>query len=91
MKNAKQILEALYKVYNKEEEIAEYGEEKPEYRRVDDGESLRRQFIGTVMTGDAGTLIKNLKACIDKMPDEWVAQFLEAINGDTVERVNEVE
>lgn len=89
MSKATQILEALYKVYNKEEEIAEYGEEKPEYRTADDAESLRRQFIGTIMSGDSENTLQNLKACIDKMPDEWVAQFLEVINGDTIEKVNE--
>lgn len=90
MKTAKEILEAIYKVYNTHEEVEEYGQEKPEFRRDFDSEDLRKQFIGTVLTsGEDNNPMKLLKDCIDKMPDEWVAEFIRTINGDNVEKVSE--
>ena len=35
--------------------------------------------------------MKLLKDCIEKMSDDWVAEFLKVINGDVVEQVNECE
>lgn len=85
-----QLLETIYKVYNKQEEIEEYGQEKPEYRRNYNSEDLRKQFIGTVMmSNNDPNPWKLLRDAIDKMPDEWVAEFLRVINGDVVEQVNE--
>lgn len=90
MKTAKEILEAIYKVYNTQEELEEYGQEKPEFRRDFDSEDLRKQFIGIVLTsGNDNNSMKLLKDCIDKMPDEWVAEFIRTINGDNVEKVSE--
>lgn len=90
MKTAKEILEAIYKIYNTQEEVEEYGQEKPEFRRDFDSEDLRKQFIGTVLTsGNDNNPMKLLKDCIDKMPDQWVAEFITVINGDTVENVSE--
>ena len=42
MSKAKQLLETIYKVYNPQEEIEEYGQEKPEFRRNFDSEDLRK-------------------------------------------------
>ena len=90
MSKAKQLLEAIYKVYNPQEEIEEYGQEKPEFRRDFDSEDLRKQFIGTILTsGTDNNPMKLLKDCIEKMSDDWVAEFLKVINGDVVEQVNE--
>lgn len=85
-----QLLETIYKVYNPQEEIEEYGQEKPEYRRDYTSEDLRKQFIGTIMmSNNDPNPWKLLRDCIDKMSDEWVAEFLKVINGDVVEQVNE--
>lgn len=87
---ADQLMETIYKVYNPQEEIEEYGQEKPEFRRDFDSEDLRKQFIGTILTsGTDNNPMKLLKDCIEKMSDDWVAEFLKVINGDVVERVNE--
>lgn len=84
MSKAKQLLEAIYKVYNPQEE-------NKETARTYDSENLRNMFIGTIFGGDHQDTIKNLRDCINKMPDDWVAEFLKVINGDVVEQVNESE
>lgn len=77
-----QLLETIYKVYNPQEETKETA-------RTYDGENLRNMFIGTIFGGEHQDTINNLRDCIDKMSDEWVAEFLKVINGDVVEQVNE--
>lgn len=82
MSKAKQLLEAIYKVYNPQEE-------NKETARTYDSENLRNMFIGTIFGGEHQDTIKNLRDCINKMSDDWVAEFLKVINGDVVEQVNE--
>lgn len=82
MSKAKQLLEAIYKVYNPQEE-------NKETARTYDSENLRNMFIGTIFGGEHQDTINNLRDCINKMSDEWVAEFLKVINGDVVEQVNE--
>ena len=77
-----QLMETIYKVYNPQEETEETA-------RTYDSENLRNMFIGTIFGGEHQDTINNLRDCIDKMPDEWVAEFLKVINGDVVEQVNE--
>jgi hypothetical protein len=77
-----QLLETIYKVYNPQEETKETA-------RTYDSENLRNMFIGTIFGGEHLDTINNLRDCIDKMSDEWVAEFLRVINGDVVEQVNE--
>lgn len=84
MSKAKQLLEAIYKVYNPQEE-------NKETARTYDSENLRNMFIGTIFGGEHQDTIKNLRDCINKMSDDWVAEFLKVINGDVVEQVNESE
>lgn len=84
MSKAKQLLEAIYKVYNPQEE-------NKETARTYDSENLRNMFIGTIFGGDHQDTINNLRDCINKMSDDWVAEFLKVINGDVVEQVNESE
>lgn len=84
------INESKYYVYNTKEEIEDYGEEKPEYRREFTSEGLKNQIIGTIMNADNGeNPYQQIRTCIDKMPDEWIIQFLEVINGDTVEKISD--
>ena len=77
-----QLLETIYKVYNPQEEDKETA-------RTYDSENLRNMFIGTIFGGEHQDTINNLRDCIDKMSDEWVAEFLKVINWDVVEQVNE--
>ena len=77
-----QLLETIYKVYNPQEETKETA-------RTYDSENLRNMFIGTIFGGEHEDTIKNLRDCINKMSDDWVAEFLKVINGDVVEQVNE--
>jgi hypothetical protein len=77
-----QLMETIYKVYNPQEETKETA-------RTYDSENLRNMFIGTIFGGEHQDTINNLRDCIDKMSDEWVAEFLRVINGDVVEQVNE--
>ena len=79
---ADQLMETIYKVYNPQEEDKETA-------RTYDSENLRNMFIGTIFGGEHQDTINNLRDCIDKMSDEWVAEFLKVINGDVVEQVNE--
>jgi hypothetical protein len=77
-----QLMETIYKVYNPQEETKETA-------RTYDSENLRNMFIGTIFGGEHQDTINNLRDCIDKMSDNWVAEFLKVINGDVVEQVNE--
>lgn len=81
------IDEALYHVYNTEEEQEEGL--TPEERQTYDGENLRNMFIGSLDYASGDDIIKALRQAIDKMPDEWVADFLRVQNGDTVEVISE--
>jgi hypothetical protein len=87
--------EALYKVYNKQEEEEEGL--TPENRQTYGGKELRNMFIGSLNypSDNIKDFVQSLRDAIDKMPDEWIAEFLRVQNGDVVEPVveslNEVE
>lgn len=81
--------ETKYHVYSVKEEIEEYGQEKPEYRRTYDSKDLRSMFIGTLVTSGVNDMTDALRDAIDKMPDEWVADFLRVQNDEFVEKINE--
>ena len=92
MGNIEKILEELnkYNVYNPKE--IEYESKLGHtvhcgpYSRKD----LRNMFIGTLKYGKTvQSVIDGIREAIDKMPDEWVAEFLKVQNGDVVELVNE--
>ena len=91
MRKAKEILKAIneaqYKIYNTQEE-AEEGL-SPETRQTYDEKDIRNIFIGTIYGETNSNTIDFLRSAINKMPDEWVLEFLKVINGDTVEKVNE--
>jgi len=95
-KNAKQLLEELYNVYNPQEEKEELETTGKEvYRGKYNAKDLRNMFIGTLLTAKSEDFVDALREAIDKMSDEWVAEFLRVQNGDVVEPVveslNEVE
>jgi len=95
-KNAKELLEALYQVYNPQEEKEELETTGKEvYRGKYNAKDLRNMFIGTLLTAKSEDFVDALREAIDKMSDEWVAEFLRVQNGDVVEPVveslNEVE
>lgn len=81
--------EALYKVYNKQEEEEEGL--TPENRQTYGGKELRNMFIGSLNypSDNIKDFVQSLRDAIDKMPDEWIAEFLRVQNGDTVEPVTE--
>ena len=83
----KDLKEAQYQVYNKQEETEEGL--TPENRRNYSSEDLRNIFIGTIYGETNSNTIDFLRSAINKMPDEWVLEFLKVVNGDTVEKVNE--
>ena len=91
MKKAKEILNAIneaeYKIYNTQEE-AEEGL-SPETRQTYNEEDIRNMFIGTIYGQTNSNTINFLRSAINKMPDEWVLEFLKVINGDTVEKISE--
>lgn len=80
MSKASQILEAMYKISNIEKDIPE--ETKITY----DSKQIRNIFMGTILEADED-FIQALRKCIDKMPDAWVIEFLETINGDSVNQI----
>lgn len=95
-KNAKQLLEELYNVYNPQEEKEELETTGKEvYRGKYNAKDLRNMFIGTLLTAKSEDFVDALREAIDKMSDEWVAEFIRVQNGDVVEPVveslNEVE
>ena len=81
--------EALYKVYNKQEEEEEGL--TPENRQTYGGKELRNMFIGSLNypSDNIKDFVQSLRDAIDKMPDEWIAEFLRVQNGDVVEPVVE--
>lgn len=83
----KDLKEAQYQVYNKQEETEEGL--TPENRRNYSSEELRNIFIGTIYGETNQNTINFLRNAINKMSDEWVAEFLKVVNGDEVEKVNE--
>ena len=87
MREADEILKDLKEVYNKQEETEEGL--TPENRRNYSSEELRNIFIGTIYGETNQNTINFLRNAINKMSDEWVAEFLKVVNGDTVEKVNE--
>ena len=83
----KDLKEAQYQVYNKQEETEEGL--IPENRRNYSSEELRNIFIGTIYGETNQNTINFLRNAINKMSDEWVLEFLKVVNGDEVEKVNE--
>lgn len=87
-KNAKQLLEELYNVYNPQEEKEELETTGKEvYRGKYNAKDLRNMFIGTLLTAKSEDFVDALREAIDKMSDEWVAEFLRVQNGDVVEKI----
>lgn len=92
MANIKKILEEFdkYYVYNPEEEQEEAKFGKTVYRNKYDGKDLRNMFIGSLRYGNTvQSVIDGIREAIDKMPDEWIAEFLKVQNNDVVEPANE--
>lgn len=85
MKKAKQLLEELYTVYNPQEEQEEGL--NPENRSKFDSKELRNIMLGTLSTMGKENIVQALIETMDKMPDSWIIEFLETINGDIVEKV----
>ena len=85
MKKAKQLLEELYTVYNPQEEQEEGL--NPENRSKFDSKELRNIMLGTLSTMGKENIVQSLIETMDKMPDSWIIEFLETINGDIVEKV----
>lgn len=87
-KNAKELLEALYQVYNPQEEKEELETTGKEvYRGKYNAKDLRNMFIGTLLTAKSEDFVDALREAIDKMSDEWVAEFIRVQNGDVVEKI----
>lgn len=88
---ARKLLEELYTVYSPSEEQYELSIGHTFERNKYDGKSLRNMFIGSLNypTNNAQDLVDSLRNAIDKMPDEWVAEFLRVQNGYVVEPVTE--
>ena len=72
MKKAKQILEELYTVYNPNDE-----QDRPSNF---DSKELRNLMIGALLELDEDMTQALIKA-MDKMPDSWIIEFIETING----------
>ena len=93
MANIEKILEELnkYYVYNPEEEQEEAKFGRTIYRNKYNGKDLRNMFMGTLNypTNNLKDFVDSLRKAIDKMPDEWVAEFLKVQNGDVTEPVTE--
>ena len=87
-KNAKELLEALYQVYNPQEEKEELETTGKEvYRGKYNAKDLRNMFIGTLWCAKSEDFVDALREAIDKMSDEWIAEFLRVQNGDVVEKI----
>ena len=44
-------------------------------------------MLGTLSTMGKENIVQALIETMDKMPDSWIIEFLETINGDIVEKV----
>lgn len=86
MKTAKQILEDLYNVYNLEEESEE--NLTPENRAKYNSQQIRNIMLETIMEFSAD-MTDAIIIAMNNMPDSWIIEFLETVNGDVVEKVNE--
>lgn len=76
--NARELLE-LYAVYSPSEEASEPNVHRGEY----DAEGIRNIMMSYFMHRDIKSVFDALREYIDKMPDEWVIEFLRH-QGDTV-------
>ena len=76
--NARELLE-LYAVYSPSEEASEPNVHRGEY----DAEGIRNIMMSYFMHRDIKNVFDALREYIDKMPDEWVIEFLRH-QGDTV-------
>lgn len=96
MKTAKDLLEALYQVYSPSEEKEELETTGKEvYRGEYNGKEIRNIMMSYFLHKDFKDTEEAIRHYIDKMPDEWVVEFLRN-QGDTVvepvvESLNEVE
>ena len=76
--NARELLE-LYAVYSPSEEASEPNVHRGKY----DAEGVRNIMMSYFMHKDIKSVFDTLREYIDKMPDEWVIEFLRH-QGDTV-------
>ena len=76
--NARELLE-LYAVYSPSEEASEPNVHRGKY----DAEGIRNIMMSYFMHRDIKNVFDALREYIDKMPDEWVIEFLRH-QGDTV-------
>ena len=76
--NARELLE-LYAVYSPSEEASEPNVHRGKY----DAEGIRNIMMSYFMHKDIKSVFDTLREYIDKMPDEWVIEFLRH-QGDTV-------
>lgn len=81
-----QLKEALYHVYNPQEEEEE--NLTSANRQPYDSKDLRQIFMGTLFTMGKDLQGALLEA-IDKMPDSWIIEFLEVINNDKIDIIKE--
>lgn len=72
MKKVKQILEELYTVYNPNDE--------QDIPSKFDSKELRNLMIGALLELDEDMTQALIKA-MNKMPDSWIIEFIETING----------
>lgn len=92
MRTAKEILEDLkYWVYSPEEEASEPNVGRSKF----DSKGIRNIMMSYFLHKDFNDALDAIRYYIDKMPDEWVIEFLKN-QGDTVvepvvESLNEVE
>ena len=77
--NARELLEQLYAVYSPSEEASEPNVHRGKY----DAEGIRNIMMSYFMHKDIKSVFDTLREYIDKMPDEWVIEFLRH-QGDTV-------
>lgn len=76
---ARKLLEELYTVYSPAEEASEPNVSRSKF----DAEGIRNIMMSYFMRKDVKDIYETLRNYIDKMPDEWVCEFLRH-QGDTV-------
>ena len=91
--NVKQLNEELdkYLVYSPKEVEYEQKFGRDVHKGPYTSKDLRNMFIGTLNypSNNAQDIIDSLRDAIDKMPDEWIAEFLRVQNDYTVELFTE--
>ena len=84
--NARELLEQLYAVYSPSEEASEPNVHRSKF----DGEGIRNIMMSYFMHKDIKDVFSAIREYIDKMPDEWVIEFLRHQGDTVVEPVNEM-